>query len=91
MTINLNNIEFVQPGNINYEKDKRSKGSLSFTLNGFEEPNYEIQLKNPSAHQDFIGRTVMIKNIYITVDQKELFLRKLNEYKALYENEKNHL
>ncbi|QOR67177.1 hypothetical protein IM538_03230 [Cytobacillus suaedae] len=82
MTINLDNIDLIQQGNINYEKDKNSKGSVSFNLNEFEEPSYEIQLKNPVAYRDFIGRTVMIKKIFIFIDDKDLFLRKLNEYRV---------
>lgn len=71
--ISVNKIESISSGRINYEEDKKKKDVLDLNLIGFDEPDYEIVLKEPYNLTDFLGRQYPIKKIFISIDQKEEF------------------
>ncbi|MFZ3587741.1 hypothetical protein ACOI1C_00400 [Bacillus sp. DJP31] len=71
--VNIKNIKLIQDGKINFERDKKRKDMINFTLLQFEEPNFEIILKEPILYYDVLGRKTMVRCIYLSVDSKNLF------------------
>jgi hypothetical protein len=78
----IKNIESIQNGKINYEKDKKKKGTWDLNLIGFENPDFEITLKVPVIIRDGFGRNLLTKKIYLSIDKKEAFLGEFNRRKT---------
>lgn len=74
----LSNIEGIQSGKINYENDKKRKDVWVATLLEFEGPDIEISLKEPIMIKDGIGREHITRKIYLSLDEKDEFMRKVN-------------
>ncbi|SFA71366.1 MULTISPECIES: hypothetical protein [unclassified Bacillus (in: firmicutes)] len=71
--VDLNNIESISSSRIHYEEDKKKRDVLDLNLIGFDDPDFEIVLKEPVRIKDFIGREYPIKKIYLSIDEKENF------------------
>jgi hypothetical protein len=72
--IDLDNIESIGNGKMHFEVDKKRKDVWNATLLDFEEPDFEIILKEPILIRDGIGRDILTKKIYLSIDEKEKFL-----------------
>lgn len=83
--IYLHNIESIQAGKVNFENDKKKKDVWNLTLFGFENPDFEITLKEPLLLRDGIGRDCLIRKIFLTVDEKEEFLTQVKLLKEKVE------
>ncbi|WP_413299564.1 hypothetical protein AA0X95_16175 [Bacillus sp. 1P10SD] len=74
----LSNIEGIQSGRINYENDKKRKDVWVATLLEFENPDIEIAFKEPIMIKDGIGREHITRKIYLSLDEKDEFMRNVN-------------
>ncbi|WHY87203.1 hypothetical protein QNH39_04915 [Neobacillus novalis] len=83
--IYLHNIDSIKAGKINFEKDKKKKDVWNLTLFGFEDPDFEITLKEPLLLRDGVGRDCLIIKIYLTLDEKEEFLAQVKLLKEKVE------
>ncbi|MFF2448229.1 hypothetical protein ACFVSW_14110 [Neobacillus sp. NPDC058068] len=83
--IYLHNIESIQAGKVNFEKDKKKKDVWNLTLFGFEDPDYEISLKEPLLLRDGLGRDCLVRKMYLTLDEKEEFLTQIKLLKEKVE------
>jgi hypothetical protein len=83
LEIDLNNIELINNGKLHFEEDKKNKDVLNATLLGFEEPDFEIVLKDGVPVIDGLGRRRSIKKIYISLDEKDEFMSQFTERKKV--------
>ncbi|MEH7385576.1 hypothetical protein V7147_09230 [Bacillus sp. JJ1521] len=80
--VNLNTIKSIQPTTTGKKERAREKQSFAIALpNLFEDdPQFEIELTEPSlAHLPFGSKKEMTK-LYVTVDDKDAFLQEINTY-----------
>lgn len=68
VVIDLDKINDILRGNINYEKDRRGKDVLDLSLLGFDEPTFELVLNDPIESKGLFGNIQMIHRIFLTVD-----------------------
>lgn len=74
--IDIENIEEIKSGGINYEADRKKKEVLDLSLLGFDGPTFEIVLIEPIKNKDFFGKeSGSIRRIFFSVDEKDEFYR----------------
>lgn len=69
VVIELENIQEMMSGKINYENDRKKKDVLDLTLLGLDDPSFEIVLSEPIDYKS----KKSVRRIFITVDDKEGF------------------
>lgn len=85
VVIDLDRIQELLRGSINFEKDRKDKDVLDLSLLGFDEPTFELVLNDPIESKGLLGNIQMIRRIFLTVDQKEEFYSLIKEKQALRE------
>jgi hypothetical protein len=77
--IDVKNIKELRSGNIHYEKDRKIKEVLDLSLLGFDAPTFEIELNEPIESKALIGKSHMVRRIFLSVDEKDAFYNMINE------------
>ncbi|RXT02816.1 hypothetical protein [Ammoniphilus sp. CFH 90114] len=79
VSIPLSNIKNIQSGKVNFEQDKKKKDRFTIALLEFEEPHFELILEKSQVIKDSLGRKRKVRNIFLSIDQKDIFNREIQE------------
>jgi len=85
LDIPLTNIDHIQTGKTHFEADQKRKDVWMAALIGFDEPELEMVFKEPVVFKNGMGRDVLIKKVYLTVDDSHAFIEAVLENQSACE------
>ncbi|WP_010283586.1 hypothetical protein [Bacillus timonensis] len=82
IVVDLNTIKSLQPTTTDKKERSKEKHSFAITLPDFfeENPQYEIELNEPTLAYFPFGIKKEMTKLYITVDDKEQFLQEISKF-----------
>ncbi|MEW9052774.1 MAG: hypothetical protein AB2392_16550 [Neobacillus sp.] len=79
IVIDSENIREIRSGNLHYQDDRKKKEVLDLSLLGFDDPTFEIVLIKPIVSTNLFGTSNSITRIFLTVDEKDMFLNLISK------------